>query len=425
MLELAIAIGLIALNAVFALSELALVSARKSRLSALADSGRAGARAALRLAESPGRFLSTVQIGITSIGVLAGAFSGAALGAALTGFLRAQDIPNWIAEPAGFGLVLGAITYLSVVVGELVPKQLALRDPESIACIVAPAMAMISRVAAPLVWLLDASTRLVFRLFGAPAADSRAVTEEEIKTLMAEAAGAGVIERDEHRMISGVLRMGDRTARSLMTPRTEVEWLDLSQPESTVFLALRKARHARLPVSENSPDEFLGVLQVKDVLDAALGGGPIDLRALLKPAPIVPEGLDALDLLATLRAAEVPVALVHDEYGQFEGLATPADVLDAIAGAFRSDDSADEHEMLRRADGSWLIAGATPADEVADHLGFRLPQGEFETMAGLILHAMRRLPAAGEHVDIAGWRFEVVDLDGRRIDKVLAMRKTH
>jgi len=423
LLELAIAIGLIGLNGVFALSELALVSSRKARLAALADSGRAGARAALALADSPGRFLSTVQIGITSIGVLAGAFSGAALGGALTEFLRAQGIPNWIAEPAGFGLVLGAIAYLSVVIGELVPKQLALRDPEAIACAVAPAMAAISRFAAPLVWLLDASSRFVFRMLGASAPDSRCVTEEEIKMLVAEAAGAGVIERDEHRMISGVLRMGDRTARSLMTPRTEVEWLDLSRPTGELLEGLRKARHSRLPVSEGSPDAFIGVLQVKDVLDAVLGGDALDIRALLKAAPVVPEGLDALDLLATLQAAEIPVALVHDEYGQFEGLATPADVLDAIAGAFRAhENEEDEPEMARRADGSWLIAGATPADEVADHLGFRLPQGDFETMAGLILHAMRRLPATGEQVEISGWRFEVVDLDGRRIDKVMATR---
>jgi len=420
--ELAVAIGLIALNAVFALSELALVSARKSRLAALADSGRSGARAALLLAESPGRFLSTVQIGITSVGVLAGAFSGAALGAALTDFFRAQNIPNWIAEPAGFGLVLGAITFLSIVIGELAPKQLALRNPEAIACAAAPAMAALSRIAAPLVWLLDASTGLVFKLIGAPETDARGVTEEEIKLLVAEAAGAGVIERDEHHMISGVLRMGDRTARSLMTPRTEVEWLDLSRPQGEILEALRKARHSRLPVSEGSPGEFIGVLQVKDVLDAMLGGGRLDIRALVKAAPIAPEGVDALDLLTTLRAAEVPVALVHDEYGQFEGIVTPANVLDAIAGAFRSHDSEDDHEMTPRADGSWLIAGAAHADEVADHLGFRLPQGDFETLAGLVLHAMRRLPATGDHVDIAGWRFEVLDLDGRRIDKVLATR---
>lgn len=421
MIELAVAIGLIALNAIFALSELAVVSSRKSRLAALANSGRAGARSALTLAEAPGRFLSTVQIGITLIGVLAGAFSGAALGAALTDILLAQGASRWVAETAGYGLVLGLIAYLSVVVGELVPKQLALRNPEAIACAVAPAMVALSRAAAPLIWLLDASTRLAMRLFGASEADERAITEDEIKTLVAEAAGAGVIERDEHRMISGVLRMGDRTARSLMTPRTEVEWLDLSRPAAEIREALRKARHSRLPVSDGAPDEILGVLHVKDALNAVLSGGELDVRALLKTAPVVPDGLDALDLLATLKAAETPMALVHDEYGHFDGLATPADVLDAIAGAFRSDAADDDGpEMVRRPDGSWLIAGATPADEAADQLGFRLPDGDYETMAGLVLHAMRRLPATGDCVDVAGWRLEVVDLDGRRIDKVLA-----
>jgi putative hemolysin len=420
LIELFVAFGLIALNAVFALSELAVVSSRKSRLAAMARTGRAGARAALALADSPGRFLSAVQIGITLIGILAGAFSGAALGASLTVFISGQGAPLWIAEAAGFGLVLGGITYLSVVVGELVPKQLALRDPEAVACVVAGPMTALTVIAGPVVWLLDASTRLVFKMFGAPASDAATVTEEEIKTLLAEAAGAGVIARDEHHMIAGVLRMGDRAARSLMTPRMDVEWLDLSRPMDDVLQSLRKARHARLPVSNGSPDEFLGVLRVQDVLDAALAKGEPDIRALLKQAPIVPDGLDALDLLATLKAAETPMALVHDEYGDFKGLATPADVLDAIAGAFRSDEA--KEDAVRRQDGSWLIAGATPADEVADLLGFRLPEGEFETIAGLIIHTMRRLPATGETIAIGGWRFEVVDLDGRRVDKLLASR---
>jgi len=420
LIELAVAIGLIALNAVFALSELAVVSSRKSRLAALANGGRAGARSALTLAEAPGRFLSTVQIGITLIGVLAGAFSGAALGAALTDILLEQGASRWVADTAGYGVVLGLIAYLSVVVGELVPKQLALRNPEAIACAMAPAMVALSRAAAPLIWLLDASTRLVMRLFGASDAGEHAITEDEIKTLVAEAAGAGVIERDEHRMISGVLRMGDRTARTLMTPRTEVQWLDLSRPAPEIRETLRKARHSRLPAFDGGADEILGVLYVKDALDAVLSGAELDVRALLKTAPVVPDGLDALNLLATLKAAETPMALVHDEYGHFEGLATPADVLDAIAGAFRSDAADDGPEMVRRPNGSWLISGATPADEVADQLGFRLPDGDYETMAGLVLQAMRRLPATGDCVDVAGWRLEVVDLDGRRIDKVLA-----
>jgi putative hemolysin len=419
--ELIVALVLIALNGAFALSELAIVSARKSRLKTMADNRRVGAKAALALAEEPGRFLSTVQIGITLIGVLAGAFSGAALGARLTGILVGYGVPAGVADPLGFGLVVTAITYLSVVVGELVPKHLALRDAEGIACAVAPAMIFLSRLAKPVVWLLDASTRLVMGLFGQRTGSDSAITDEEIRTVVAEAESAGVIETDERRMIAGVLRLGDRTARGLLTPRTDVDMLDLEDDEASLRECLLKTHHTRLPVREGESDEIIGVVHVRDLLAELVAGRPLDIRSGIRPAPIVPDTLDALDVLKVLQDAEVPMALVHDEYGHFEGVVTPADALDAIAGAFRSDAEETEPESVQRDDGSWLLAGSMPVDEMADLIGLKLPEPrDYETVAGFVINLFQRLPATGEHVLAQGWRFEVVDLDGLRVDKILA-----
>ncbi len=269
MLELGIALLLILLNGLFALSELAIVSARKARLKMMADNGRTGASIALKLAEEPGRFLSTVQIGITLVGILAGAFSGAALGAKLTGILEGWGVPDRAAEPLGYGLVIGTITYLSVVVGELVPKHLALKNPEGIACADAPLMAFISRIAAPVVWLLDASTQLIFRLLGQSTESESAVTEEEIKTIMAEAETAGVIETGERKMIAGVMRLGDRAVRGAMT-RTDVDWIDMEDTAFEVRETLINTPHSRLPVAAGHPDNILGVVQARELLAAAL-----------------------------------------------------------------------------------------------------------------------------------------------------------
>ncbi len=423
MVELIVAAVLIALNGVFALSELALVSARPARLKMLAESGRRGAKTALDLAENPGKFLSTVQIGITLIGVLAGAFSGAALGADLSAILRETRLPPGLAEPVAYGVVIGSITYLSVVVGELVPKQLALRNPEAIACSVAPLMLGLSRVGAPVVWLLDVSSKLIFRSLGLHEPAASAVTEEEIKSMVEEATTAGIIEVDERRMISGVLRLGDRAVRAVMTPRTDVDWVDLADDDATTRERLTSSVHSRLPVGEGSPDNIIGILHLRDLLPAYMRGEHVDLRAFVRQAPVVPDRIDALEALNVLREAAVPMALVHDEYGHFEGLVTPADILDAIAGAFKSDDNATEPEAVQREDGSWLLAGWMPVDEMSDQLGINLPRTrDYETVAGLIIDKLHHLPSTGEYIDTLGWRFEVVDLDGRRIDKVLARR---
>ena len=423
MLELAIAAFLIALNGVLAMSELAIVSSRKSRLKAMAADSRAGAHVALRLADDPGRFLSTVQIGITLVGVLAGVFSGAAFSEMLSDYLREVGLSPFAANTIGYTVVVGLITYFSVVVGELVPKHFALRNPERIACVMAPPMHLLSRVAAPIVWLLDSSTRLLFRLLGGDSSKATAVTEEEIKSLVAEAATAGVIENDESRMISAVLRLGDRPVRSIMTPRTDVVWLDLDEPLEDIIASLRECNHSLIPVARGEIENVIGVVKVRELLGPALAGETLDLESHLHQAPVVPDTLDALYALQVLKDADVPMALVHDEYGHFDGVITPADILNALAGAFPTGEDEEEPAAVRREDGSWLIAGWMSSDDLCEQIGVVLPEKrDYETVAGLVINRLQHLPVTGEKVDAYGWRFEVVDLDGRRIDKVLATR---
>ncbi|MDX3926897.1 MAG: hemolysin family protein [Shinella sp.] len=424
MVELAIAVFLILLNGVFALSELSIVSSRKARLKTLVAQGTGGAAAALRLAENPGKFLSTVQIGITLIGILAGAFSGAALGGRLRDILSTEGVPDWLADPLGYGIVISVITYLSVVVGELVPKQVALRNPERFACIVAPAMVVFSKVGAPAVWLLDASTRLIFRALGQHEMPESAVTDEEIKTIVAEAEAQGVIEGGEKQMIAGVMRFSDRAARGLMTPRNDVDWIDLGDDLEEIRTQLAESPHSRLPVSDGGPETIVGIVQKRELLSALLTNAPLDIRGFIRQAPIVPDSMDAMRVLETLRSASVPMVLVHDEYGHFEGVVTPADVLEAIAGVFRSDIEEGEDEYaVQREDGSWLIAGSMAIDEMADKLGLSLPaRRNYQTAAGLVIEALQHLPKTGEAAETQGWRFEIVDMDGRRVDKILASR---
>lgn len=423
MFELAIIGFLILLNGVFALSELAVVSSRRARLRVLAAAGRKGARRALALSTDPGRFLSTVQIGITLVGILAGAYSGATFGTDLALWLETRGVPDRVAEPLGFGIIVAALTFLSLVIGELVPKHLALRKPEEIACAVAPAMTLMSRVAAPLVWLLNVSTRLVLRLLGRTAEAKETVTEEEIKSLIAEAESAGVLEADEQRLLVGVMRLGDRSVKGVMTPRTEVSWLDLTAEETEIKRVLIETPHSLLPVGEGSADAVIGVVQARDLLASVLQNQPLDIRKRMRPAPVVPDSMDALDVMGQLRSAEVKMALVHDEYGHFEGLVTPADLLEAISGPTTSGEDAGETQVVQRDDGSWLISGWMAVDEMADLLGIVLPANrDYQTAAGFLLSHLQRLPKVGETVIAMGWEFEVVDLDGRRIDRVIAKR---
>ncbi|MBX9588174.1 MAG: hemolysin family protein [Hyphomonadaceae bacterium] len=424
MLEIAIVLLLVVLNGVFALSELAIVSARRSRLKALVTEGRSGANRALALASDPGRFLSTVQIGITAVSLIAGAYSGATVTGDFADYLVDHGVPPTAAGWLAYVIVFALVTYLSLIIGELVPKNLALRNAETIACAVAPLMTALSRIAAPAVWLLDISTKAVFRLLRQRQPPQSTVTEEEIKALIAEAEGAGVLEAGERQLISGVLRLGDRPVRGLMTPRTEVDWIDANGDTADVRTRLLASPHSRMPVGEGSADHLIGVVRARELLMAMMSDQPIDVHAYLRKAPIVPDTTDALDVLETLRDAEVPMGLIHDEYGHFEGIVTPADVLQAIAGVFRSDAELAEPHAVSRDDGSWLLSGAMPADEMAEQLGIALPaKRDYQTVAGFLLAELRHLPSIGEHVDAHGWRFEVVDLDGRRIDKVLAIHR--
>lgn len=418
-----IVVALIVLNGFFAMAELAIVASRKPRLRGLIAGGRPGAATALRLHEDSSRFLSSVQIGITLMAILNGAFSGASL-AGPTG----ERLSAWFgvapvhAEDIGFGLVILVTTYLSLIVGELVPKQFALRSPEAIACAVATPMLWLTRAATPFAWFLDRSSALVFRLLGQKRDGNHTVTEEEFRSVVAEAETAGVIEESERQMISGIMRLADRPVRGVMTPRNRIDWLDADASDEETRAALAATPHTRLPVAAGSVDEIIGVLQARDVVAALIAGRPLDLRVLAQAAPVLPDMLDAVDALAVLRDAAIPIALVHDEYGHFEGIVTPADLLAAIAGEFRSDvDDGNDPPAVERADGSWLLSGSLPADEMAERLGLDLPASrDYQTVAGYVLAEIRHLPETGEVFDAGGWRFEVVDMDGRKIDKLLA-----
>lgn len=430
-LELVIVAALVFINGLLALAELAVVSSRRARLQALVDRQIVGSRRALALATDPGRFLSTVQIGITLIGVLSGAFSGATLGLRLAQWLASLGLPVGIAEPAGVGLVVAVIAYFALIVGELVPKQIALRNPEKIAVRVAPAMAVMASIASPLVSLLDVSGRLILRALGYAEQAEHRVTDEEIRALMAEAETAGVIEPGERAMIAGVMRLGDRPVRAVMTPRREVDMVDLSADPDTIRSAILQSIHSRLPVHDGTPEAMLGVVQGKGLLDVYLRGERPDVRAQIRtevraqirPAPIVPDTADALDVVDLIKGSPVHMGLIHDEYGHFEGIVTNADILEAIVGAFRTDEGPVEPDAARRDDGSWLIAGSMPVDEMAERLSIAIPQERgYHTAAGFVLNRLGRLPQVGESFVSQGWRFEVVDLDGRRIDKILAGR---
>ncbi|CAN0655801.1 putative hemolysin [Nitratireductor aquimarinus] len=421
--EIVILFVLILFNGFMAMSELAVVSARPARLKSRADLGQRGAARALALSADPGRFLSTVQIGITLVGVLSGAFSGATLGTRLSEWLITQGFSTSVANPLGVGIVVALITYVSLIVGELVPKQIALKNAEGIAVKVAPIMGLLSRITLPLVWLLDVSGRLVLALLGQSAESSQRVTDEEIRTLIAEAESSGTIESDERRMIAGVMRLADRKARAIMTPRGEIDWLDLSAGEEALAANLKTSGHSLLPAGEGSIDEIVGVVKLRDLLASDLAGDPLDIRAHVRPAPVVHDMADALDVLSILREADMPMALVHDEHGHFEGIVTPSDILESIAGLFRADAEEGEMDIVERADGSWLLPGSMPADEMADHLGFTLPlDRSYTTLAGFLLSEFTHLPKTGESTDAMGWRFEIMDLDNRRIDRVLATR---
>ena len=421
-IDVVIIFALVVLNGLFAMSELAIVSSRSARLEALARTGRRGARAAMVLRENPGKFLSTVQIGITLIAILSGAFSGEALGGPVADRLERLGLDHSHAGHLGFALVIVVTTYVSLIVGELVPKQIALRNPEPIATIAALPMKWMATATKPVVWLLDETSLLIFRIMRLDREREEHVTAEELQLIVAEASSAGVIEENERAIISGVVRLADRPVREVMTPRTEVDWIDIDASLDEIRAIVAETPHSRLPVAEGSVDAIVGVARLRDLLVALLEGRAIDLRAMMRPVPSVPDRMDAMDALAVLRDAEVPLALVHDEYGHLDGLVTPGGLLAAIAGVFASDrDEGHDPALVKREDGSWLISGTLSADAMAEQLGIDLPEDrDYATAAGFALSVLRRIPDTGEHFDHGDWRFEIVDMDGRRVDKLLA-----
>ncbi len=421
LLELLVVAVLILVNGFFAMSELALVSARRARLEAMVREGVRGAARALALAENPARFLSAVQVGITLVGLSAGAFSGATLAQRLAATLQELGLGFEAAEFLAVGTVVLATGYASLIVGELVPKQLALARPERIAVRVAGPMTLLVRLASPLVVLLELSSRAVLALVGRGGQAAEPVSEREIGALVAEAESAGVVEPEEKRMIDRVLRLGDLPVRAVMTPRREIDWLDLDRPVEEQLARLVASPHSRLPVGRGRVDEVTGVVRAKDVVAELAVGRRLDLARLARTPPALHEGADVLAALAALRTTDLDMLLVVDEYGTCEGLVTSSDILGAIAGELPVPGASAEPDAVRREDGSWLLDGAKGIDAAAELLGLELPtERDYHTVAGFVLDRLRRLPTAGDAFEALGWRFEVVDMDGRRIDKVLA-----
>jgi putative hemolysin len=420
-IDLVIILALIALNGVLAMAEMAIVSSREARLRAMARRGSRGAQCALDLASEPGRFLSTVQTGITLIAILSGAFSGENFGAPAAQRLEIVGLDPHTAHIAGFGIVIVAVTFITLVVGEVVPKQIALRSPEPLAIVVSRPMLWLSRIVVPFVWLLDRTSTMVLKLLGLSGESENSVTAEELHLVVAEAQTAGVLEESERAIISGVVRLADRPVREVMTPRTEVDWIDISASSEELRQLLKETPHSRIPVAEGSVDNIVGVIQTRDLLEASLDGSELDLKTLARTAPVIPDLMDAMDALAVLRGAEVPLALVRDEYGHFDGIVTPGSILTALAGVFRNDvEEGEEPELVEREDGSWLVSGSASADLLEDRLGINLPgDRDFSTVAGFALWVLKHLPETGERFEHDGWRFEIVDMDGRKIDKLI------
>ncbi|HEX5905408.1 MAG TPA: hemolysin family protein, partial [Propionibacteriaceae bacterium] len=421
LVEILIVLALVLLNGYFAMSELAVVSARPARLEALARKGSRRARLALALARDPGRMLSTVQIGITLVGIIAGAFGGATLAEPLDNALARLPGLAPVSAEIAYTLVVLAITYLSLIVGELVPKHLALRAPERIASLVAPVIDLLSRISTPPVWLLEKSSLFVLRLLGSEVQPRETVTEEEVRTLIAEGTRTGVFHKQEQEMIIRVLRLADRPVRAIMTPRVELVWLDVEDDPPEIARVIKESGHGRFVIGKGSLDEVLGIVHVRSLLDARLAGRTLDLRAAVRPALVVHDNMPVLRALEVLRQARVSMALVVDEYGEVEGVVTVEDVLEAVVGDMPERRLGEDPAIIRREDGSLLMDGLLPLDEVKLTLGFEsLPDEKtYHTLAGFILAQFGGVPEEGQTVAYGGWRFEIVDMDGRRIDKVL------
>lgn len=417
-IEILAVVAMTLVNGLLAMSELAVVSSRKSRLEQLAHQGNRGARAALRLVADPSRFLSTVQIGITLVGIIAGAFSGATLGQRLGGWLNGFAVISPYGKALGIGVTVVAITYLSLILGELVPKRVALSQPERIASLVAGWMSGLSMVAAPAVWVLHISTEKVMGALGLSGVRETSITEEEVKSLIAEGTQSGVFVAQEQQMIEGVLRLADRSVRVIMTPRSRIAWIDARSDLNTIVETVSANRFSRLLVCNEAVDRPVGIVQTKDLLPQALHCSDFSLADLTRPVLCVPDHTPVLKLINRFKKEKVHIALVIDEYGTTEGLVSLTDVIEAIAGDLPEHGEESEPGIVQRDQGSWLVDGTFPTDEVETITG--IPMGkEVKMVAGFVLHHLGRIPEAGVRFDHGGACFEVVDMDGNRIDKVL------
>ncbi len=422
MVEMVVLSLLVLLNGFFAMAELAVVSSRRVRLKLLANEGTRGASLALKLAANPGQVLSTAQIGITLIGIVAGAFGGARLAEPL--IPEVARIPSLApySEPIAFAVVVLVLGYLSLIFGELVPKTMALKRPELIAARVAWPLYLATVIGKPMVIILDVSTRAALRALGVRLEQKQAVTEEELKDMIVEGTESGAIHATEREMLEGVLHLADRPIGSLMTPRPDIVWIDIEQPPDEVLQALRACPHTHFPLSREVIDDVVGIGNKSDALSLYLETKPVDLASIAKPPLVLHEGASILRTLDMFRKMPVNMAIVVDEYGSIQGIITQADLLAAIAGDLPESER-EEPNIVEREDGSLLIDGMISIYDAADSLGLRgLPRGGFHTLAGFILFELGQVPTEGQHFTWGGWRFEVVDMDGRRIDKILARR---
>lgn len=419
-LELAVVVGLIVLNGLFAMAEMAIVSSRRIRLQQMAESGSRGAARALALSENPSRFLSGVQVGITLIGILSGAFGGATLGARFGEVLKQYPVLGPYGDEIAFGAVVVAITYVSLIIGELVPKRIALNKPETIASTLAGPLQVVVMIARPMVWLLEITTAAVLALLRVKTDKRSGVTEEEVKLAIAEGTESGVIDEVEEEMIHGVLALADRSVEAVLTPRTDVYWIDLDDEPDRIAREIADCPYSRIVVARGGDiGRPIGIVQKKDLLTGLLAGKPLRIEEHLIQPMFVPETLPVLRLLEMFRSANVHIALVVDEYGDFTGVVTLHDVLEGIAGDITQGDEGEAKEIVKRADGSWLVDGRASIDALKEELGIEETPEDYHTAAGLALEKLARIPVEGDSFVVGDWRVEVIDMDGKRIDKLI------
>lgn len=423
--EILIILVLIIANGVFSMSEMAIVSARKVRLQQLANQGDVNARAALKLAESPNHFLSIVQVGITLINILNGVFGGATIATRLEKYINEVPLLKPYSNTIAFGVVVLLITYLSLIVGELVPKRLALNNPERIASLVAIPMRALVALASPVVYLLGSSTEMVLRLLGIRPSAEPQVTEEEIKILIEQGTEAGTFEEAEQDMVERVFRLGDRPVSSFMTPRPDIVWLDLEDTAEENRQKMVESAYSRYPVCQEGLDNVLGVIPVTDLLARSFRGEPLDLTVGLRQPVFVPESTRGLKVLELFKQTITHMALVVDEYGVIQGLVTLNDIMSEIVGDVASADGQDEPQAVQREDGSWLLDGMLPVEEFLELFDMEEweseERGSYQTLGGFVITHLGRIPAAADHFEWQGMRFEVMDMDGNRVDKVLVV----